>query len=62
MFTRRHYEAIAEVLKEYFAAADEAIYPGGPRPSIEGGLAKMFAADNSRFDFARFYKACDPDE
>ena len=64
MFTRRHYEAIAEVLKQYFAEQDEAIKgaDGHRYQSIEGALAAMFSADNSRFDLTRFYKACDPDE
>jgi|TARA_R110002167_G_scaffold133155_1_gene317880 hypothetical protein len=63
MFTRRHYEAIAEVLKEYFAEQDYAeTHDIRPRPSIEGALATMFEADNPRFDYVRFYNACEPVE
>lgn len=62
MFTRRHYEAVAKTLRQYFAEQDYATETHGPRPSIEGALAMMFEADNPRFDWARFYKACEPVE
>jgi len=62
MFTRRHYEAVAKTLQQYFAEQDYATETHGPRPSIEGALAMMFEADNPNFDWGRFYKACEPVE
>ena len=63
MFTRRHYEAVAKTLRQYFAEQDYAeTHDIRPRPSIEGALATMFEADNPRFDYVRFYNACEPVE
>ena len=62
MFTSKHYEAVAKALQQHFADDDEAVKTHGPRPSIEGTLATMFEADNSRFDSVRFYNACEPVE
>ena len=54
MFTRRHYEAIAEVLKEYFAEQDYAeTHDIRPRPSIEGALATMFDEDDNGNELKR---------
>lgn len=50
MFTKRHYEAIAKVLGEYYKQNNT--YDG-----IEGALAVMFYGDNERFDYDRFMKA-----
>jgi hypothetical protein len=48
MFTRQHYEAVAKTIKENECF----IYP-----SIQT-MAKMFKADNPRFDARTFFKAC----
>jgi hypothetical protein len=64
MFTRRHYEAIAEVLQQHSAEQGKRLGLGfqGSFPSIEQHLATMFKADNSRFNPERFYRACEPVE
>ena len=72
MFTRRHYVAIAEVLKQYSADEDAWIEKHGDvwvtadgdtsRPRAHIKLAQMFAADNPRFDMVKFFDACEPVE
>jgi hypothetical protein len=62
MFTRRHYEAVAKTLQEYFAAQDYATETHGPRPSLEAFFAVMFEDDNPNFSASRFYEACEPVE
>ena len=58
MFTRQHYEAIAEILKE----AGEDWQGGTPTECIIYGirdqLADYFAQDNERFDREKFLEAC----
>jgi hypothetical protein len=46
--SRKDYKAIAAIL---------ATCGNKPDPELVERLAKMFAADNPRFDVARFYKA-----
>ena len=48
MFSKRHYEAIAEVLMGCDRYED-----------IESGLADLFEDDNPRFDRDRFLEACE---
>ena len=53
-FSRRHYEAIADVLADVRGQFDEG---GSCQFGVEcaaDALAAMFAADNSRFDNERF--------
>jgi len=60
MFTRRHYVAIAEVLKQ---AREAEVAAGiGKRELAKVKLALMFAADNPRFDIEKFFDACEPTE
>ena len=47
MFSKRHYEAIAKVIRE----AENTKY------DVALKLAEVFQADNERFDFKRFAKA-----
>ena len=47
MMTRKHYEKVAEIVKE-----------ATTRAKFAKELAEMFAEDNPRFDEARFYIAC----
>ena len=58
MFTRRHYVAIAEVLKQ--ATEAEVGRQGLELAKVKLGL--MFAADNPSFDIAKFFDACEPVE
>jgi hypothetical protein len=51
MFTRRHYEAVARVLRDA-ALDDEA------RHALAQDFAAMFAADNPRFHAGKFREAC----
>lgn len=62
MFTRQHYKAIAEIIKEQQKEASKACGMGFSftckigRLAIE--LADYFAKDNPRFDRERFLAAC----
>ena len=49
MFEKRHYEAIAKLLKERGY---------GKNRALQMALADLFASDNPRFDEIRFYEAC----
>lgn len=74
-FTRRHYEEVARIIREQAARSREVPTPQilgtDPLTSYRLGresgincmrekLARMFAADNPRFDPARFDMACEP--
>ena len=50
-FQRRHYEAIAATIRD-------TMIPLLHREFIARNFAATFAADNPRFDRARFLKAC----
>jgi len=66
MFTRRHYEAIAEVLQQRRERGKRTVDWGAYRNHMEwaGGsvveqdLAMMFKEDNPRFNTDRFFLAC----
>lgn len=47
--SRKHYEAIATILRQSYAPRD-----------VVKAFADAFAADNPRFDKARFIAACKP--
>lgn len=49
MFTKRHFEAIAKLIKQ--SDADS-------KTVIAQDMAKLFKEDNPRFNTDRFYKAC----
>ena len=60
-FQRRHYEAIAEVLKDVRDSADTLqLFP--PEIAALNGIitktAEVFRRDNPRFDRDRFISAC----
>ena len=58
MFERRHYNAIAGVLRECSPLDDD--YTGGARWGvIKETLSKLFMRDNPRFDRFRFEDACE---
>lgn len=55
MFQRRHYKAIAEVLKaNHPCGRDDCMM----HRCIVDQLANLFAQDNSRFDWDKFFEAC----
>jgi hypothetical protein len=54
MFTRRHYLAIAEIVR---AEPDPEV-----RERLAYALIRVFASDNPRFDAGRFREACKPAE
>lgn len=56
MASRKDYNALAEVLNELQHYGQP-----GSREIIAYRMAKVFAADNERFDEQRFYEACDID-
>lgn len=64
MFTRRHYVAIAEAIRR--ADRKEARKIGASKVLIIRDVAKeladLFAADNRRFDAAKFLAACGYEE
>lgn len=53
MFSKRHYEVVANVLS---VSKDERLTILG----LQALLTRMFTADNPRFDAERFNKACEP--
>jgi hypothetical protein len=62
-FERRHYKAVAEVLRNVLA--DLGHSDADPRPpmswrKIKQELGTMFIRDNPRFDRGRFEEACEP--
>lgn len=69
MLSKRHYEAIAEQLKASASPAWDdtarAVFPTTAKEQwfdIVGRIASYFAADNPRFDRARFLRACGMEE
>jgi hypothetical protein len=57
-FTRHHYEAIAETLRENVFSDKAFTFDTESRLFIE--LCAMFEEDNRNFDEQRFYAACFP--
>lgn len=57
-FSKRHYEAVANVLRKTHCNEDLPHYAGWN--SVRVGLAQMFKADNPKFNFATFMNACVP--
>lgn len=53
MFTRKHYKAIAGIVK--LAHNDDDTIS---TPVLLNGISKMFENDNPRFDRSKFIKAC----
>ncbi len=57
MLTRKHYKAIAAIVKDCTKTTDDAVtYVSSSQLCHE--LADYFAADNPRFDRERFLTAC----
>ena len=54
MFAKRHYEALATFIQELDRSVPLTEF------SVSNQLARMFEADNPRFDRARFKDACIP--
>jgi len=59
MFAKRHYEAIAQVMRK----AEPSIVNDANRDHVQWmemvrDLAELFERDNPRFDIIRFVKAC----
>ena len=52
-FSKKHYEAIAKVLKE-----TDCQECGEPSLGVMEAIARMFKGDNERFDKRKFYKKC----
>jgi len=66
MMTKKHFEAIAKVLREtpIFEIETDGVpviaYPASIRYMLAVELADAFALDNPRFDKGRFLNAADP--
>jgi|TARA_R110000824_G_scaffold178624_3_gene358437 hypothetical protein len=56
--TKKDYELIAEVLKEYIHLEWNNL--SRPATSIAQDLADVFASENERFDYNKFMEACIP--
>ena len=56
--TKKDYELIAEVLKEYIHLEWNNL--SRPALSIAEDLADVFASENERFDYIKFLEACTP--
>jgi hypothetical protein len=73
-FTKSHYEEVAGIIRAQRARVDSEYGPAlrmglapaiacgalGAIDGIQGGLRRMFASQNPKFDAARFDKACEP--
>ena len=57
--TKKDYELIAEVLREYIYM-EEKCDDGGWAREIALDLADVFASENERFDYNKFMEACTP--
>lgn len=57
MFSKRHYEAIAEVVRNAYSLTWDGSDTDGVA-LMEEGLADLFANDNPRFDIDKFTAAC----
>lgn len=63
MLSRKHYIAVADILRDAAATADDDAGSAEQYGAVEGvgyGLADYFAADSPSFDRARFLKAAGP--
>lgn len=62
MMSRKHYEAIAKVIRTRRVWSQNAFYPQpietATIDAIAHDLAETFKGDNPRFQNARFLKAC----
>jgi len=61
MFTRQHYKAIAEIVRETSDVYDHPnliYFEAIPTKTFADKLADYFAADNPRFDRDQFLIAC----
>lgn len=56
--TRKHYEAIAAAIREESDAFPTDLVVRGTLERLASALGGVFAADNPRFDRARFLAAC----
>lgn len=70
-FTRKHYVEVARIIHDLRVDANNALWSRGHNDGFQAGaraatnrmqsdLARMFAADNPRFDRERFNVACEP--
>lgn len=66
MFTRQHFEAVAEIIRSNSNVVGSNVsYDTGALVAgadIAMGLADLFAKDNSAFDTEKFYLACGLDK
>ena len=53
-FTQKHYVAIAETIRDAMDSTERSVVVA----SLAERFARRFAADNDKFDRARFLKAC----
>jgi hypothetical protein len=60
-FARRHYEGIAETLRQCLGRTKVHSMDADAMWRVAEAIANTFAADNSRFDRKRFLAACYPD-
>ena len=57
-FQRRHYQVIADVLAFRLSVLDASLFTHAEFVKMADTLADAFAADNDRFDRAKFLTAC----
>lgn len=57
-FTRKHFEAIAQVIAEN-TRKDHDLGRVTATPHLIDALVEMFGDDNARFDAVKFRKACE---
>jgi hypothetical protein len=60
MFSKRHYEAIAEAFQRSFDDTDGDNEASDTARAVRDRIADVFARDNYAFDRQRFYRACVP--
>lgn len=67
-FQKRHFEAIAEVIREVKQMAELRSMGDSKKlagfllgvGSVQGELVRIFRAGNAKFDFEKFHRACEP--
>jgi len=63
-FERRHYRAVADVLRSVLGRPEFHGYGANERPmqwtAIKTEMGRMFKADNPRFNAGKFEEACEP--
>ena len=56
--TRKHYEAIASIIKDSTNNTSNMLLPTLNKVTLINRLSSMFKDDNNLFDYDKFFEAC----